>query len=128
MDWSTGISLNISNMARSGSEMIANLQYGWTLFVNPLDQKYHWGKAAIQTAFFIFVLTETWLVPLEGYLVDRFGPKLVVMAGGLLVGLAWVMNSFAASLTVLYIAAAIGVREDPLLMSWCRIRTTSGMP
>jgi OFA family oxalate/formate antiporter-like MFS transporter len=88
--------------------MIANLQYGWTLFVNPLDQKYHWGKAAIQTAFFIFVLTETWLVPVEGYLVDRFGPKLVVMAGGVLVGLAWVMNAFAASLTVLYIAAAIG--------------------
>jgi len=34
--------------------MIANLQYGWTLFVNPMDSKYHWGKAAIQTAFFIF--------------------------------------------------------------------------
>src|SRR5580692_8029252 len=47
--------------------MIANLQYGWTLFVNPIDQKYHWGRAAIQVAFTIFVLTETWLVPLEGY-------------------------------------------------------------
>jgi OFA family oxalate/formate antiporter-like MFS transporter len=88
--------------------MIANLQYGWTLFVNPLDQKYHWGKAAIQTAFFIFVLTETWLVPIEGYLVDRFGPKVIVKVGGLLVGIAWVMNSFASSLAVLYIAAAIG--------------------
>ena len=54
--------------------MIANLQYGWTLFVNPIDQKYHWGRAAIQVAFTIFVLTETWLVPFEGYLVDRFGP------------------------------------------------------
>jgi MFS transporter, OFA family, oxalate/formate antiporter len=48
--------------------MIANLQYGWTLFVNPIDQKYHWGRAAIQVAFTIFVLTETWLVPFEGYL------------------------------------------------------------
>ena len=46
--------------------MIANLQYGWTLFVNPIDQKYHWGRAAIQDAFTIFVLTETWLVPVEG--------------------------------------------------------------
>ena len=53
--------------------MIANLQYGWTLFVNPIDQKYHWGRAAIQVAFTIFVLTETWLVPVEGWLVDRFG-------------------------------------------------------
>jgi len=46
--------------------MIANLQYGWTLFVNPIDQKYHWGTAAIQVAFSIFIATETWLVPIEG--------------------------------------------------------------
>lgn len=45
---------------------IANLQYGWTLFVGPIDQKFHWGRTAIQVAFTIFVLTETWLVPLEG--------------------------------------------------------------
>src|SRR6476646_5764932 len=55
--------------------MIANLQYGWTLFVNPIDQKYHWGRASIQVAFTIFVLTETWLVPFEGYLIDKFGPR-----------------------------------------------------
>jgi OFA family oxalate/formate antiporter-like MFS transporter len=59
--------------------MIANLQYGWTLFVNPIDQKYHWGRAAIQVAFTIFILTETWLVPVEGWLVDRFGPRIVVL-------------------------------------------------
>ncbi len=88
--------------------MIANLQYGWTLFVDPLDQKYHWGRKAIQVAFFIFVLTETWLVPVEGYLVDKFGPRPVVMVGGLLIGVAWIMNSYADSLTVLYLAAAIG--------------------
>jgi OFA family oxalate/formate antiporter-like MFS transporter len=88
--------------------MIANLQYGWTLFVNPIDHKYHWGRAAIQVAFSIFVLTETWLVPIEGWIVDRFGPKIVVLIGGVLVGIAWIMNSVAASLTVLYIAAAIG--------------------
>ena len=55
--------------------MIANLQYGWTLFVNPLDAKYHWGRASIQVAFTVFVLLETWLVPVEGWLVDRFGPR-----------------------------------------------------
>jgi OFA family oxalate/formate antiporter-like MFS transporter len=88
--------------------MVANLQYGWTLFVNPMDAKYHWGRAAIQVAFSIFVLTETWLVPIEGYLVDRFGPRPVVMAGGILVGIAWVMNAYAESLAVLYVAAAVG--------------------
>ena len=88
--------------------MIANLQYGWTLFVTPIDNKYHWGRAAIQVAFSIFVLCETWLVPVEGWFVDRFGPKIVVLIGGVLVGIAWLMNGAASSLTMLYIAAALG--------------------
>src|SRR5205809_970002 len=88
--------------------MIANLQYGWTLFVNPIDQKYHWGRAAIQVAFTIFVLTETWLVPIEGYLIDKFGPKIMVCASGALVAIAWVINSVADSLFLLYVGAAIG--------------------
>jgi len=66
------------------------------------------GRAAIQVAFSIFVLTETWLVPVEGWFVDRFGPKIVVLIGGVLVGIAWVMNAFADSLVLLYTAAAIG--------------------
>ena len=88
--------------------MIANLQYGWTLFVNPIDQKYHWGKAAIQVAFTLFVLAETWLVPVEGYLIDKFGPRIMIFLSGLLVGGAWILNSYADSLTLLYVAAAIG--------------------
>src|SRR5437016_7123869 len=88
--------------------MIANLQYGWTLFVNPIDQKYHWGRAAIQVAFTIFVLTETWLVPFEGYLIDKFGPKIMVCVSGALVAIAWVINAYADSLALLYLAAAIG--------------------
>jgi len=92
----------------TGMVMIANLQYGWTLFVNPIDAAHHWGKAAIQVAFSIFVLTETWLVPFEAYLVDRFGPAPMVAIGGVLVGVAWALNSVAASLIMLYVAAAIG--------------------
>jgi MFS transporter, OFA family, oxalate/formate antiporter len=87
---------------------VANLQYGWTLFVNPIDAKYHWGRAAIQVAFSLFVLLETWLIPIEGYMVDRFGPRWVVLVGGVLVGIAWLLNSVASSLPVLYFAAAIG--------------------
>ena len=88
--------------------MIANLQYGWTLFVNPIDQKYHWGRAAIQVAFSIFVLTETWLIPFEGYLIDKFGPRVMVCGSGVLVGIAWIINSMADTLFLLYVGAAIG--------------------
>src|SRR3984957_14319968 len=87
--------------------MIANLQYGWTLFVDPIDAKYHWGRAAIQLAFTLFVVTETWLVPIEAWFVDKYGPSVVIMFGGVMIALAWVLNSYASSLVVLYVAAVI---------------------
>ena len=91
--------------------LIANLQYGWTLFVNPIKAAHGWDIAAIQLAFSIFVALETWLTPVEGWLVDnmgpRTGPKLMVVAGGIMVGFGWWMNSIADTLTMLYIAAAI---------------------
>ena len=52
---------------------IANLQYGWTLFVEPMNTKFGWGRPAIQVAFTLFILMETWLVPFEGWLIDKFG-------------------------------------------------------
>jgi OFA family oxalate/formate antiporter-like MFS transporter len=88
--------------------MIANLQYGRTLFVTPIDDKYGWGRASIQVAFTIFVLTETWLVPIEGYLVDKYGPRVVNLRAGVLVGLSWILNALADLLAALYIAAGIG--------------------
>jgi len=87
--------------------MIANLQYGWTLFVDPIDQKFHWGRSAIQLAFTLFVVTETWLVPVEAWFVDKYGPRTVVMFGGVTIGLAWVLNSYANSLVLLYAAAIV---------------------
>ncbi|MGX9981314.1 oxalate/formate MFS antiporter [Methylobacterium fujisawaense] len=88
--------------------MIANMQYGWTFFVNPMQERHGWDRAAIQVAFTLFVVTETWLVPIEGWFVDKYGPRIVTLFGGLLCGIAWVINSYADSLTLLYIAAAIG--------------------
>jgi len=87
--------------------MIANLQYGWTLFVSPMAAKNHWTLPAIQTAFAIFVATETWLVPFEGFLVDRFGPRVVTILGGVLVAAGWSINAAADSLPLLYVGQAV---------------------
>ena len=88
--------------------MIANLQYGWTLFVNPIHDAHGWSLSAIQVAFTVFVLVETWLVPIEGYIVDKVGPRFVGVAAGILVALSWVINSVANSLSMLYLGAIVG--------------------
>ena len=87
--------------------MIANLQYGWTVFVDPISNANGWGRAAIQVSFTIFVVVETWLVPVEAALVDRFGPRVMVAIGGALAGLAWIIDAHAHSLAVLYVAGAV---------------------
>lgn len=99
--------------------IVANLQYGWTLFVGPIDEKFQWGRAAIQIAFTIFVLAETWLMPFEGYLADRFGPRPMVMAGGVLIGVSWLLNASADSLVLLYISAAAGGAGAGAVYSAC---------
>ena len=81
--------------------LIANLQYGWTLFVNPINKAHGWSIASIQFAFSIFIALETWLTPIEGWIVDilgpRRGPKLMVGFGGIMVALGWVINAYAES-------------------------------
>jgi OFA family oxalate/formate antiporter-like MFS transporter len=87
---------------------IANLQYAWTLFTLPLTRELGATLAAVQVAFTLFVLAETWLVPFEGYLVDRLGARLIVTVGGLLVGVSWIASGLIHSLTGLYVAYALG--------------------
>src|ERR1700719_286319 len=88
--------------------MIANLQYGWTFFVPDIQKKFGWDRASIQVAFTLFVLFETWLVPIEGWFGDKYGPRIVIFVGGVLCGIAWIMNSFADSLAMFYAAQVIG--------------------
>ena len=87
--------------------MIANLQYSWTLFVNPIKEAHGWAVVDIQVAFSIFIALETWLTPIEGWLADWLGPKLVIAAGGILVAAGWILNSFANELWVLYLGACV---------------------
>src|SRR6201997_3719375 len=90
-----------------GMVAVANFQYGWTLFVPPLQKHLKAEQALIQVTFTVFVLLETWLVPFEGWLVDTFGPKLLVMLAGVLAGLGWVGSGKAESLTALYLSYAV---------------------
>lgn len=85
----------------------ANIQYAWTLFVPKIAETYKWELAAIQWTFTIFVLVQTWLTPFEGWLVDRLGPRWLVLFGGLLTGGAWVVYSYADSLNMYYLGAVI---------------------
>ena len=91
--------------------MIANLQYGWTLFVHPIAEAHKWSVASIQVAFSIFVALETWLTPVEGWIVDKLGaqrgPKLMVAFGGVFIAAGWIVNSKADTLSMLYLGAVL---------------------
>jgi OFA family oxalate/formate antiporter-like MFS transporter len=90
--------------------LIANLQYGWTLFVPPLQAARGWSIPNIQIAFTIFVALETWGTPINGWFADRLGaigPRVVMGCGGVLVALGWIINSFADNLIALYIGQVV---------------------
>jgi OFA family oxalate/formate antiporter-like MFS transporter len=91
--------------------MIANLQYAWTLFVAPMQKQTGWLNSDIQVAFSLFILFQTWVQPLDGWLVDRLGPRWFITAAGVLCGLGWAGMGYATSLPMLYTmycAAGIG--------------------
>src|SRR5258705_10151604 len=82
--------------------MIANLQYAWTLFVQPLQQGTGWKLSDIQYAFALFILFQTWVQPLDGWLIDRIGPRWFISVAGLLCGLGWAGMGYAKTLPMLY--------------------------
>jgi MFS transporter, OFA family, oxalate/formate antiporter len=87
---------------------IANLQYAWTLFTKPIQAHLHVSLVAVQWTFTLFVALETWLVPFEGYLVDRIGPRLMLGAGAFLVGLGWIGSGYAETINGLYFWYGVG--------------------
>jgi OFA family oxalate/formate antiporter-like MFS transporter len=82
--------------------MIANLQYAWTLFVQPLQGATGWKLSDLQFAFTLFILCQTWVQPLDGWLIDRLGPRGFISVAGLLCGLGWAGMGYATSLPMLY--------------------------
>lgn len=82
--------------------MIANLQYAWTLFVEPLQERTGWALSDIQVAFSLFILFQTWVQPLDGWFIDRLGPRGFITAAGVLCGLGWAGMGYTTSLPMLY--------------------------
>ncbi len=87
---------------------IANLQYAWTLFTKPIQAHLHVSLVAVQWTFTLFVALETWLVPFEGYLVDRIGPRLMLGLGSIMVGLGWIGSGRAETINSLYFWYGLG--------------------
>lgn len=91
--------------------MIANLQYGWTLFVLPLHKAHGWAIADIQFSFSLFIALETWATPIDGWIADRlgpdWGPRVVMGVGGIMVAIGWIIEAYAGSLLALYIGGAV---------------------
>ena len=87
--------------------MIANLQYAWTLFVTPIQARTGWHLPSIQWAFSLFILLQTWVQPLDGWLLDRWGPRRCISAAGVLCGAGWSLMGQASTLLQLYVFYAI---------------------
>jgi MFS transporter, OFA family, oxalate/formate antiporter len=81
---------------------VANLQYAWTVFTKPIQAHLHSTLVEVQWTITLFIALETWLVPFEGYLVDRIGPRLMLGVGAFAVGFGWIGSGYAESLHALY--------------------------
>jgi MFS transporter, OFA family, oxalate/formate antiporter len=86
---------------------VSSPQYVWTLFTGPLNQKLGTTLAEIQITFSLLIVLQTFFSPFQAYLVDRFGPKLLISVGAIMSGGSWVLASYADSLTALYITYGI---------------------
>ena len=87
---------------------IANLQYAWTLFTKPIQAHLHVSLVAVQWTFTLFIALETWLVPFEGYLVDRIGPRFMLGIGSVMVALGWIGSGRAETINSLYFWYGLG--------------------
>lgn len=92
--------------------MISNLQYCWTLFVEPIRTATHWKLSQVQLGFSIFIAVVTWAMPLAGWLIDRLGPRLFTSIAGVLCAVGWGSLGRATNLTefyLIYSVAGLGV-------------------
>src|ERR1051325_36475 len=77
---------------------ISSPQYVWTLFTGPLNKTMGTTLAELQWTFSLLIILQTFFSPFQAYLVDRFGPRLLISAGALMSGGSWVLAAQAQSL------------------------------
>jgi OFA family oxalate/formate antiporter-like MFS transporter len=87
---------------------VANLQYAWTLFTTDLTKSFHARLDQVQWTLTFFIIAQTALFPINSYLIDRFGPRLIITFASVLVAIGWVGAGMATSLPALYVTYAIG--------------------
>lgn len=97
--------------------MIANMQYGWTLFVKPIEHDHGWSLAKVQWAFTLFILFQTWAQPFDGWLIDRLGPRIFFTLGAIFSGAGWTALAFVKTLPQLYAAYAVAGVGSALVYS-----------
>jgi MFS transporter, OFA family, oxalate/formate antiporter len=86
---------------------ISSPQYVWTLFTGPLNQKLGATLAELQWTFSLLIILQTWFSPFQAYLVDRFGPRILIASGALLSGGSWVLSAYVDSLWALYLTYGV---------------------
>src|SRR2546427_8874527 len=87
--------------------VISSPQYVWTLFTQPLMGSFRAGLAQIQITFSLLIVVQTFLSPCQGFLVDKFGPRILLSLGGALTGLSWVLAARASTLAELYLSYGV---------------------
>ena len=77
--------------------------YAWSVFVAPFDADFGWTRTQVSVVFTIAILSiGLWFV-VAGFLQDRFGPRRVAAAGGILYALGFFLASQTESLLWLYV-------------------------
>jgi MFS family permease len=68
--------------------------YCFSVFLKPLMQDFHAGRAAVSLGFTLHLLAAAFSAPLFGWLVDRYGSRAVILAGTPVFGLILLANRF----------------------------------
>ncbi|HZS85621.1 MAG TPA: oxalate/formate MFS antiporter [Stellaceae bacterium] len=86
---------------------ISSPQYVWTLFIAPLKAQLGADLAKLQWTFSLLIILQTFCSPFQAYLVDRFGPRLLISAGAVLSGGSWVLSTHPGGVASLYVTYGV---------------------
>jgi MFS transporter, OFA family, oxalate/formate antiporter len=86
---------------------ISSPQYVWTLFIKPFQTTTGASLSAIQFAFSLLIILQTFSSPIQGFLVDRFGPRFLIALGTVMSGAGWFLSAQITTLNGLYLTYGV---------------------